>query len=274
MHSRWARITSSIISRGSRWKEAWSSRLEWPVAVREEWNAFSTMPASAASTPAGSTTQLTRPMASAASGVTWSLSRVSSLARPRPMRRASRRIDPSGMSPWRVAPRPRTASVVATRRSQAAASWSPPADGVAVEHRDHDLVHVLEAVQGADPVPVEGLVDTARRQHGAIHARAERPARAPHDHHPHVRVAGRRLRRVGQLRGQRQVQRVEHVRPVQGDGGDALSRLVEHIRLSHRQLRAPRMSRAITMRCTSEVPSPISVSLASRKIRSMGNSVM
>ncbi len=148
------------------------------------------------------------------------------------------------------------------------------ADGVAVQHRDHDLVHVLEAVQRADPVPVERLVDPARRQHRAVHARAERPARAPHHHRPHVRVAGGRLRRVGQLRGQRAVQRVEHARPIQGDGGDALPRRVEYARLGPPQLRAPRMSRAMTIRWISEVPSPISVSLASRKIRSMGNSLM
>ena len=55
---------------------------------------------------------------------------------------------------------------------------------------------------------------------------------------------------------------------------DAVAGLVGHPRLAHGWLRAPRISRAMTMRCTSEVPSPISVSLASRKMRSMGNSVM
>src|SRR4029453_15000333 len=81
---------------------------------------------------------------------------------------------------------------------------------------------------------------------------------------------------VGQLGGQRQVQRVEHARAVEGDGGDSLARPVEDARLGQigHTPRPPRISRAMTMRWISDVPSPISVSLASRKMRSMGNSVM
>ena len=48
------------------------------------------------------------------------------MARPSPMMRASRRIEPSGISAVRVAPSPMIASAAARRTSQATASCRPP----------------------------------------------------------------------------------------------------------------------------------------------------
>ena len=56
-----------------------------------------------------------------------------------------------------------------------------------------------------------------------------------------------------------------------GDSLVALAHALDGDQVAHDSWR---ISRAMTMRWTSDVPSPISVSLASRKIRSMGNSVM
>ena len=102
---------------------------------------------------------------------------------------------------------------------------------------------------------------------------------APDHLYPDVGIGGRGLRVIGELCGEVGVQRVEHLGTVQGDGAHPVPDLVENTRL-HGPGRfptpylKPRMSRAMTMRWISEVPSPISVSLASRKIRSIGNSVM
>ncbi len=107
------------------------------------------------------------------------------------------------------------------------------ADGIAVEHGDRQLAHVLERVQRADPVPVERLVDPPRGQGFPVHARGEGAAR-PADHHdPHPRVGGRRLRRLRELGGERDVERVQHVRPVQREGRHPLRHLVEDARLAH-----------------------------------------
>ena len=124
---------------------------------------------------------------------------------------------------------------------------------------------------------VERLADRALGQRAPIHAGAERPAGAAHHHDPNRGIARRLLGRVGQARREVVIERVQHARPVQRDRADAVLHGVQDGRFGHGGLaayRKPRRSRAITMRWTSEVPSPISVSLASRNIRSMGNSVM
>src|SRR5712692_6651011 len=112
MQSFCERTTSSIIARGSRWNDSWRRRFACAFAVGDAACALAMISASVRSSSAG--------------GLTSSFKSVSSFARPTPTTRASRRIAPSGMSPWRVAPRPRTASSVARRRSQASASWRPP----------------------------------------------------------------------------------------------------------------------------------------------------
>ena len=78
----------------------------------------------------------------------------------------------------------------------------PAADGVAVQHRHRELVHVLEAVQRANPVPVEGLAHLPRRQGLPVHARGERAARPAHHHHPHRVIARGRLGGVRERGGE------------------------------------------------------------------------
>ncbi|MNK84492.1 hypothetical protein D3C87_1043410 [compost metagenome] len=105
----------------------------------------------------------------------------------------------------------------------------------AIDGRDHGLAHgrkvaVARLVVGA-PVHVErahplGGADIARRQHFElvdVHAGAEALAGPGQHHHAHVVVAIDGLHGVAQLGLHDLGQRIELVRPVQGDHGDPLA---------------------------------------------------
>src|SRR4029450_4770408 len=83
-HSCCALSTSSSCSRGARGNEAWSRGLVWALAVGDAARALPTMSATVPSRSARAQTRLTRPMARASAGLTFSFSRASSLARPPP----------------------------------------------------------------------------------------------------------------------------------------------------------------------------------------------
>ena len=104
----------------------------------------------------------------------------------------------------------------------------PAADRVAVQDGDGDLRHVLQQVQGADPVAVERLVDGAGRERAAVHPRTEGAARAAHHDDERRGVARRALHALREGRGERGVERVEHGRPVESDPAHAVPRLVDH----------------------------------------------
>ena len=168
-------------SRGSRWNEAWSSRLAWPWRCARRGTPFRRSRASAASTPAGAHDPVDE-----AHGAR--LRRRHVVVEQRQLLGAPE-ADDAGQAedravrdrPWRVAPRPSTASVGGEPEVAGRRELEPAADGVAVEHRDRQLVHVLEAVQRADPVPIERLVDPARptARCGPCPSRTRGPAPAP-----------------------------------------------------------------------------------------------
>src|SRR5205823_7332534 len=61
MHSFCAFTTSSIVARGSRWKDSWRSRFVWAAAVGEAARTLAMTDRSVRSRSAAAHTQLTRP---------------------------------------------------------------------------------------------------------------------------------------------------------------------------------------------------------------------
>ena len=197
MQSLWARITSSIMARGSRWNEAWSSRLAWPGGgARGAEAPCPRSPASARVDARRRAPPSSRgPWRAPPPASTWSFSSVSSLARPSPTRRASRRTEPSGIEAvargaeaedgvrrWPAADRRRPRAGARRRWSSRGA---PPTTSFSMSSRQ---------LRRADPVAVERLADPAGRQRRAVHPGAERAARPPHDDDPHLRISRRRAR--------------------------------------------------------------------------------
>jgi hypothetical protein len=81
-----------------------------------------------------------------------------------------------------------------------------------------DLVHEL-ADLGDAPVAPGGLLQVV--------ARAERAPLPGEDHDPHGRVAGGRLERLVQVTHQLGHHRVQPMRPVEADAGEAAPRVVQ-----------------------------------------------
>jgi hypothetical protein len=79
-----------------------------------------------------------------------------------------------------------------------------------VEHADHQLVHVLEAVEAACPVAVERLADPAGRQRRPVHPGAERSAGPPHDDDPDLRISRRPFGGIGEGCRQVMIEGIQH----------------------------------------------------------------
>ena len=109
------------------------------------------------------------------------------------------------------------------RRSHANASDAPRAGGDAVDRRDHRLAHRPDRPD--DRVVALAHLDVERRRVGLfalgeVLPGTERSSRPGQDHGAHRAIGRQRLERLAQRDLHRDGQRVEGLRPVQGECRD------------------------------------------------------
>src|SRR5262249_32993186 len=145
-------------------------------------------------------------------------------------------------------------------------------DGVAVHHGDGRMARALDALEDLGH-PDLGVGGGAALAHlSQVHPGAERRPRPAHDDDPDVAPAVEVVEAGAQVPEQGQAHGVALLGAVEGDGGDAVLDAAEDL-LGHGPLPSARSSeRAMTMRCTSDGPSPMRRTRASRYQRSSGNS--